>query len=93
MPGGDFAQFIFLRFLGGGEGVGHGAEDEVFEHFDIFRVHNLGVDLDRGDRAVATGGGFHGAAAGGGFDFAFGQVFLDAGHFGLHLLGLFEKFS
>src|SRR5699024_8912607 len=47
-----------------GVGVAERAHDEVLEGVDVFRVHDLGVDLDAGDLAGAPHGDGDEAAAG-----------------------------
>jgi hypothetical protein len=66
--------------------IGHGGKDEVLEDLDVLGVDGGGIDLDapqllrpghdHADRSTADGG----------LDRGLGQLGLDAGHVGLHLL-------
>src|SRR5699024_10155212 len=57
----------------------------------VFRVHDLGVDLDAGDLAGAPHGDGDEAAAGLPVHIGRGDLLLGLGELGLHLLGLLEE--
>ena len=54
-----------------------GCENQVFEQWRVTRNDCLGIDFDRGNRAVATGHDFDRAAAAGRFNRSGGELALD----------------
>ena len=61
---------------------------EIFEHFDIFRIHHLRVDLNAAAFMTACNHNLHGAVGGFTREFGLLQFFLNFGELLLHLLRL-----
>jgi len=69
----------------------YSVQDKVLEKFDVVRIDNLLVDLDRDDVARPVCRHFHFAAAGTDFDSLLLELGLCFGHLLLHLLRLLHE--
>ncbi len=88
----DFLHFLFVDGLGLGGGLLDGFEDGVGDEAGVL-LEELGVEGEGKKFTLAVDLDAHGAAAGGGLDFAGRELLLELLHLFLRLLGLFEEFA
>ena len=86
----DLAHFFCGHFVYFVDGFVDCCCYEVFEHFEVFRVDDVAVEVDGLDLFFAVDDDFDGAAARAYFDGAFFDLVLHFYHFSLHFLNFFH---
>src|SRR3954454_20632123 len=84
-PAGERLHLLLHRRLCLAAGIAKGGDEQVLQHFLLFRLHQRGIDLDALD--VHLRGHAHGdeTAAGNAFDLYVGELLLHLLHLGLQL--------